>query len=64
MSRRYWPAYVAAYVAWLLLLVLGLWILVVSREAYMSLAARYAGSASETRSLCSWPGWRGWLSWC
>jgi hypothetical protein len=49
MTKRYWPAhaavYVAAYVAWLLLLVLGLWILVVAREAFTGLAARYVGDS-------------------
>lgn len=52
MAKRNWPGYVVAYATWSALLLVGLWLLAVAREVFLTLAAHYCvGSTMRARQV-------------
>jgi len=51
MTQRSWPRYVAAYLVWVVLLVLGLWLVFLSREGFLAALTVFYVRGST---------WRGW----
>ncbi|MEJ5311073.1 MAG: hypothetical protein WHX52_15020 [Anaerolineae bacterium] len=45
MAKKHWLSYVVFYLLWTVLIALGFWFLILSREAFLTGAAYYAGDS-------------------
>lgn len=43
MEKRSWLVYVGTYLAWAVVVALGFWLLILSRQVFLQVAARYVG---------------------